>query len=160
MKMKNLAITGLLALANLIIFPVIAYSSGFFNGAQGAKAMSMGNAFVAQADDPLGSIFLILQVLCNWKVLQVAVGTSIIAGNISFKSAGNNALTSPAGTTDIKHHTSFVPYGYITHKFNDTVSIGLGMFSDFGLCSDWPDDGGCFCAGATIPGSIMLKLNC
>ncbi len=55
--MKNLAITGLLALANLIIFPGIAFSSGFFNGAQGAKAFSLGNAFVAQADDPSAIFF-------------------------------------------------------------------------------------------------------
>ena len=159
MKMKNLAITGLLALANLIIFPVIAYSSGFFNGAQGAKAMSMGNAFVAQADDP-SALYFNPAGIVQLESTQVAVGTSIIAGNISFKSAGNNALTSPAGTTDIKHHTSFVPYGYITHKFNDTVSIGLGMFSDFGLCSDWPDNWeGRFVQGATYSRLTTYSIN-
>ncbi len=157
--MKNLAITGLLALATLIFFPVSAFSSGYYNGAQSAKAMSMGNAFVAQADDP-SALYFNPAGIVQLESTQVAVGTSIIAGNISFKSAGFNALTSPAGTTDITHHTFFVPHGYITHKFNDAVSIGLGMFSAFGLCSDWPDNWeGRFVQGATYSRLTTYAIN-
>jgi hypothetical protein len=52
MNMKKFANTGWLALASVILFPTIAFCSGFYYGAQSAKAMSLGNAFVAQADDP------------------------------------------------------------------------------------------------------------
>jgi long-chain fatty acid transport protein len=83
MKMNNLAITGWLALATLIFFPVSAFSSGYYNGAQSAKAMSMGNAFVAQADDPLALYFNPAGIVLL-ESTQEAVGTSIIARNISF----------------------------------------------------------------------------
>ena len=128
--MKKLAITGWLALASVILFPTIAFSSGFYNGAQGAKAMSLGNAFVAQADDP-SAVYFNPAGIVQLESTQVAVGTSIIAGNISFKSDGNNSLSSHAGTTDIRHHTFFVPYGYMTHKFNDTVSCRPGYVLKF-----------------------------
>ncbi len=29
---------------------------------------------------------------------------------------------------------------YITHKFNDKVSAGLGVFNPFGLATEWPDN--------------------
>jgi long-chain fatty acid transport protein len=159
MNMKKFANTGWLALASVILFPTIAFCSGFYYGAQSAKAMSLGNAFVAQADDP-SALYYNPAGIVQLDSTQVAVGTSMLAGNISFKSDGNNSLSSHAGTTDIRHHTFFVPYGYITHKFNDTVSFGLGMFSNFGLCNDWPDKWeGRFVQGATLSRLTTYTIN-
>jgi long-chain fatty acid transport protein len=159
MNMQKLILTSFLLVAELFIFQAVAFSSGFYNGAQSAKAMSMGNAFVAQADDPTALYFNPAGIV-QLESTQVAVGASIVEGNISFKSDGNNSFASKAGTTDIRHHTFFVPYGYITHKFNDNVSIGLSMFSNFGLCSDWPDKWeGRFVQGGTLSRLTTYSIN-
>ncbi len=145
--MKKLAVAGLLGLLNVLILPAIAYTSGFYNGAQGAKAMSLGNAFVAQADDPTAVYFNPAGIV-QLDGFQVSLGSTIIAGNITFKS------DAPGGTVNAEKHVFFVPFGYLTYKVNDYLSLGLGSFSNFGLSSDWPDNW----IGRFVNGAQMSRL--
>jgi long-chain fatty acid transport protein len=135
------------------MFPAIAFTSGFYNGAQGAKAFSLGNAFVAQADDPT-AIYFNPAGIVQLAGTQVSFGSSIFSGNITYKS------DFPGATVDTERHVYVVPFGYLTYKVNDTVSLGLGSFSNFGLSSDWPDNWvGRFVTGATMSRLSAYSIN-
>jgi long-chain fatty acid transport protein len=150
---KKLAITGLLGLLTILISPASALSSGFYNGAQGAKAFSLGNAFVAQADDPT-AIYFNPAGIVQLEGIQVSLGTTAFSGNTTYKS------DIPGGTVDMEHHVYVVPFGYLTYKVNDTVSLGLGSFSNFGLSADWPDSWlGRFVNGATNSRLASYAIN-
>ena len=146
--MKKLVIISLLGLLSIWMFPAIAFTSGFYNGAQGAKAFSLGNAFVAQADDPT-AIYFNPAGIVQLEGTQVSFGSSIFSGNITYKS------DFPGATVDTERHVYVVPFGYLTYKVNDTVSLGLGSFSNFGLSSDWPDNW----VGRFVTGAPMSRLS-
>ena len=113
----------------------------------------MGNAFVAQADDPT-AIFFNPAGIVQLESTQVSVGTSIISGHLTFKS------DAPGGTVNVEDHVYVVPYGYLTYKVNDIISLGLGSFSNFGLSSDWPDNWqGRFVNGATMSRLTSYSIN-
>ena len=115
-----------------------AFGNGFEIYQQGAKAVGMGGAFAAQADDPT-AIFYNPAGISQLNRTQVSIGISAIRPKMTFQSDGNPIMGSAAGQeTDIKDNTWFVPNGYVTHKLNDLFSIGLGGFSNFGLGVEWP----------------------
>jgi long-chain fatty acid transport protein len=151
--MKKLAVAGWLGLLSVLIFPAIAHGSGFYYGVQSAKSFSMGNAFVAQADDP-SAIFFNPAGIVQLERTQVSVGTGIISGHLTFKS------DAPGGTVNLEDHVYVVPFGYLTYKVNDLISIGLGSYSDFGLSADWPDNWqGRFIYGATMSRLTTYAIN-
>jgi long-chain fatty acid transport protein len=115
----------------------------------------MGNAFAAQADDP-SAIYFNPAGIVQLEGTQVSGGTNIVAaGNLSFKSDGNNPGTYPGETTDAEEETVVIPFGYITQQYSERLSFGLGVFSHFGLCTDWPDDW----EGRFVYGGTRAELN-
>ena len=100
--------------------------------------MGMGGAFVAQADDP-SAIFYNPAGITQLKGLQAMVGISPIMPGSSFRSDGNATMGTAAGqVTRSEDHTWLIPHGYVTYRFNDKVSTGVGIFSRFGLGTEWP----------------------
>ena len=43
-------------------------------------------------------------------------------------------------TTHMRNHIYMIPNAYITYQLNDSLSIGIGSFSHFGLTTDWDDE--------------------
>jgi len=75
----------------------------------------MGNAFVAQANDP-SAIYYNPAGIVQIESTQVYARLIIIAGNISCKSDRYNRGTFPGETTDIKYNTFFVPFATLPIK--------------------------------------------
>ena len=141
---------GWLGVCVLLIVPTFAFGNGFDIYEQGAKAVGMGGAFTAQADDP-SAIFFNPAGILQMEGTQVSVGITPIMPSVTFKSDGNALMGSTAGQkTDAKDHTWLIPNGYITHKVNERISIGIGSFAHFGLGIEWPKDfEGRFAAGSS-----------
>jgi long-chain fatty acid transport protein len=126
---------------SLFILPALALGSGYGLNELGTKALGMGGAFVAQADDPTAVYFNPAGIV-QLEGTQVSVGVNTVTPSVTFESNGTSGI---AGTfagqkTDTKDKTFFIPNAYITHKFSDKISFGFATFSNFGLETDWPDD--------------------
>ncbi len=129
--------TLLTASALMALTSVQAYAGGFQIAEQGVKAMGMGNAFTAVADDPSAQWF-------NPAGSAFQPGTQIMTGAdiiIVPSTDFNTNSFNPANpaTTSSKSKLIGVPHFYASHNFeNSPLTIGLGVNSAFGLESDWP----------------------
>jgi long-chain fatty acid transport protein len=110
-----------------------AYGAGFSVNTQGATALGQANSVIAHTDDP-SSVFFNPALINKLPGTQVEIGTALIFPTTTFQSniPGNDSETQRA---------VYLPSNlFVTHKFNDKMSAGLGVFSNFGLSTVWPDN--------------------
>lgn len=109
-----------------------AYSSGFAIYTQGASALGQADSVIAHTDSP-SAVFFNPALINKLEGTHIESGTTLIFPSREFDSditGGNDE------TEDSMFYPSTV---YITHKFNEKVSAGLGIFSPFGLATTWDD---------------------
>ncbi|MDI6779671.1 MAG: outer membrane protein transport protein [Bacteroidota bacterium] len=131
--MKNL-ITGLILLVAVsLIFTQQVLAGGFQINEHGAKAMGMGGAFTAQANDP-SAIFFNPAGLGFQKGMKVMLGTTLMFPSTTF--------TEPTPlTTETKMKSQiFYPSNlYGTYAMDESFVFGLGVYNHYGLGTEWPD---------------------
>lgn len=138
-----------LALAAVcIMLPSTVLASGFAINEQGAKALGMGGAFVAQADDAT-AVYYNPAGITQLEGTQLSVGMSFIRPATSFKADTDNGRDS-----ETKDQTFAIPTLYIASKINDKISVGFGAFVNFGLGMDWKDNWD----GAHLPGGANAEI--
>lgn len=148
-------------LIGLLLIPAQSFGSGFAINEQSARAIGMGGAFVAQADDP-SAVFYNPAGIMQLEGVQVTVGVSPIIPKASFKSNTENSIlnTTVGKKTDLEDSVFFVPNAYATYRYNESIGFGLGVFSNFGLGTDWPDDWeGRFLTGGTEANLTTVSIN-
>jgi long-chain fatty acid transport protein len=159
--MKKHWFTSWLAVLSILVLPAIAFGHGFAINEHGAKAMGMGGAFAAQANDPTAAYFNPAGIV-QLEGIQFAAGLTAIAPSATFESDGtSNPPVFPAGSTeDIKDDVHLIPHLYVTSKLNDKWSVGFATFSNFGLKTDWDNDWeGSYTEGATFAELRTFSLN-
>lgn len=122
----------------------MALAGGFSIYEFGAKASSMGGAFVAQASDASA-------VFYNPAGLAFQKGTQFYGGVTLIKP--NSKWVGPAPIFSDKVYETeskvFPPVGvYFSHQFGESVTAGIGLTNPFGLGVPWPDD---------FPGRIVSR---
>jgi long-chain fatty acid transport protein len=107
-----------------------ALSSGFQLNEHGARAMGMGGAFSAKAND-LSALYFNPAGLAYQKGFGVYLGGTAIMPKSTY--------TNPAGTsTDMVSQTFLLPNAYLGYELGNGLAIGLGVFAPFGLGTEWP----------------------
>ena len=126
MKIK---ISKLLVLSALFIGTI--HAGGFQLNEHGARAMGMGGAFTAVADDPSAMYFngAGLTQLAGWNFMA---GTSFIAPNSEFR-----GIFPDVTSYKTKAQTFVIPNGYATYSAGDWA-VGLAFNVPFGLGTEWP----------------------
>ena len=124
-----------------MLAPFFALGSGAFSSAQasgyavftqGADGMGQANAVTAHTDGP-STVFYNPALMNKLEGTQVEFGTTALFSSREFQSEQPGQSTS--------HDSVFFPSTfYITHKFNDSLSAGFGVFNPFGLGTKWNDD--------------------
>ncbi|MCX8084693.1 MAG: OmpP1/FadL family transporter [Calditerrivibrio sp.] len=143
----------LVALSFIAISANLAHSNGFQINEQGAKALGMGGAFVAQADDP-SAVYFNPAGITQLEKFQFSAGLSPISPVATFKSDQTGK------ETDAKKETFYIPNMYATLKITDSLSFGLGIFANFGLATEWPDNWeGRYITGGTKAQVVSLTIN-
>ncbi|WP_022850974.1 OmpP1/FadL family transporter [Limisalsivibrio acetivorans] len=145
----------------MMLVPSTVLASGFAINEQGAKALGMGGAFAAQADDPT-AVYYNPAGITQLEGTQFSIGAAVITPSVSFESDGTTTVPGAyAGEdTTTEDRIFIVPNMYITHKVSDRFSIGLGSFTNFGLGTDWPDNWeGSFLIGGTNAEIKTYTLN-
>lgn len=112
-----------------------AFPAGFQIMTQDAKAMGMGLAFTAVADDP-SAIFYNPAGLGWQKHFEAEIGSSFIT---KVKGDFNGANPYPGvGDTEKQHKTTFVlPTVYAVAPLTHEINLGIGIFSPYGLGYRW-----------------------
>jgi long-chain fatty acid transport protein len=128
-----------------------AYGSGFLIPEQGAKASSMAAAFTATADDP-SAVFYNPAGLAQQRRLSGIAGGTFITFKNEFRGDRNDEFTSgQSGFYDA--HVFIPPNGYVVVPIGENVTLGVGLFSAFGLRTDWDDPW----AGRFVSRDVNLK---
>ena len=159
--MKKHWFAALLAALGLFILPTLATASGYGLNELGTKALGMGGAFAAQADDPTAVYFNPAGIV-QLEGTQISVGVNTVTPKVKFESAGTSGIdgVSPGTVTETESKTFFIPNAYITHKLTEKMSFGFGAFSNFGLETDWPDNWeGRFVLGGQLASIKTHSLN-
>ena len=126
----------------LLLTAGTSFAAGFRLPQAGVKAMGMGFAFTAQADDPSAIYF-------NPAGLTQLQGTNLMLGVTYVRENGGEFTgTTPVddfltGFTTVKNETQksldfFIPNLYVTRTTNDGyISYGVGVFTPFGLGQEY-----------------------
>lgn len=110
-----------------------AYSSGFAIYTQGASALGQADSVIAHTDSP-SAVFFNPALINKLEGTHVESGTTLIFPSREFKS---DITREDDEAEDSMFYPSTV---YVTHKFNEKISAGLGIFTPFGLATTWDDD--------------------
>src|SRR5512134_3279234 len=126
----------------LLMSATSATAAGFRLPEAGAKAMGMGFAFTAQANDP-SAIYFNPAGIVQLKGQNVMIGMTYIREN-GAEFTGTTPLTwnTATGTCDIRSETQkdldfLVPNAYWTRKASPNFAYGVGLFVPFGLAQEY-----------------------
>jgi len=154
-------VTSMVALIGFLCvwsLPAMVLASGFAIPEQGAKANAMGGAFAAQADDP-SAVYYNPAGIVQLEGTQISAGLNTFITGASFESDGTSVAFTRS-KTDADEGTFLVPSLFATHKMSDRFSLGLGIFSNYGLGTEWPDDWeGRYISGGTFAEVTTISLN-
>ena len=129
MKRKGL---GLCSFFCLILFPICLLAGGWNNTLLGCRAIAMGGAFIAVADDP-SAIFYNPAGLTRQKN----------AFNFSlngFHIWPTHVYVAPSGQTIQSRFESSVPQIFVTYRMNEKVTVGFGAYVPYaGGGVDWKE---------------------
>src|SRR4051794_18842815 len=121
------------ALGALAVVPVHAAGFGIFE--QGSKAMGMGGAFTAQADDP-SALFYNAGGLAFVTKADGSIGVTYIH-DTKAELHGANPFPGNGYTAKQKPLSAFPPHAYYVQPLGSTWKIGLGIETPFGLTTEW-----------------------
>jgi long-chain fatty acid transport protein len=122
--------------ALVLVMAAEAWAGGVSFTEQGAAASGKGNAFAGEANDP-SAIFYNPAGITQLPGTQLMIGTSIVKLDSTFRSSTSGE------STGLQDQFPIIPHFYITHRFkqwDERVSIGLGIYTPFGIVVDWPDN--------------------
>ena len=125
-----------LVLAALTGLGTEALAGGFAFNENGAAATGKGTAFVGEANDP-SAIFYNPAGITQLPGTQLMIGAALVKLDSTFRSSTTGE------STDLQDQFPVLPYVYITHRFkswDERLSVGLGIYTPFGILIDWPDN--------------------
>jgi long-chain fatty acid transport protein len=143
---------GLSALAGcLLLVPAVSHGAGFALFEHSARAVALGGAFGATADDP-SAIYFNPAGIAFLQGTQFAGGVYFITESSTFN--GANPYPGQGYTVDMKKQIFYPPHLYLTGELTPELHWGIGVFAPFGLGTWWPND----YAGKYITKRVDLKV--
>ncbi len=113
------------------------FAGGFQINEQSARAVAMGGAFTAIANDP-SAIYYNSAAITRLDGFQALIGTTMIVPSSSFRGPYGNSVSSPTiAQSDMNKQVFFPSHAYATYKLNDSWFVGLGFNTPFGLGTKW-----------------------
>jgi long-chain fatty acid transport protein len=139
---------GVSCLLALLAFPATSHASAFALFEEGAKALGLGGAFAAQANDP-SAIFYNVAGIAFLKGTQIYGGGALIAPFSDFTGADPFPGT---GVSETGNAGLIVPpHLYFTQQLSETIVLGVGLDVPFGLRTEWQN------ANTTYTGRFISK---
>lgn len=124
--------TGLRAIVLLMLLPTVCKAGGFGLNEYAARANAMGGAMIAIADDASA-------VAYNPAGITQIQGDSAMFGVTAIAPVANvKAGNGPTTTTQANIYLP--PHAYVVHQFNDRIWFGAGVFTRFGVGTQYSKD--------------------
>lgn len=133
MRLQIRRLVGLSVVLFFLMGTFQAHASGFGVFTHGANALGQSNAATAHNDMP-SAVFFNPALINDLPGTQMEIGTTMIAIRQEFTSAATG--TRIDGTED----EFFPSILFLTHHLSDKFSLGMGVFSPFGLATKWPEN--------------------
>lgn len=132
-KVKYIIVIIALALGFVGVFnPTKAFANAFFIQEMSGSGMAQGGAVVAGAGSP-ASMFQNAANITFLDGLHLELTGTMYIPDAKYKN--------PQGEVTKASDTPIItPHFFSSYKINDWVAVGLGVFVDFGLAVEWPDD--------------------
>ncbi len=124
--MKKIVLTAFLAAC----MTNISYGAGFALYEFSGRSTAMGGAVMASSAEP-ASLATNPALITELDGTQVQLGGTVVSAHA--KTSIKSPLTGKYETRELKRDIWTLPNFYITHKWSEDVSFGLGGFSRFGL---------------------------
>lgn len=122
----------------------VVHAGGFALYEWGNRALGMGTANYATGND--ASV-----VAYNPAQMTKLEGTNVYAGVTAISPSSDVYINGNKNQTQSQVFP--VPHGYVTHQLNDDWSLGVGVFTRFGLGTDYNNDW----AGSTLLKDALLE---
>lgn len=125
-----------------VITPTIVQAAGFRVFGQSASGAGQGNAFTAQSDDP-SAVAYNPAGMTQLDGIQLIIGAALVTGSTEF----TQRATGETSRGDFGRKIANPPpvHIYMTAHLRgvaqDRFTLGIGLFSPYGLKYEWPKDG-------------------
>jgi len=128
-----------LALAALLA-PAVACASGYAIYEQGATALGVAGAYTASAHDG-SALFYNPAALASLRGFEITGGGSWLATRQSFAGSDVGANSYPGYNVreSMVHGNFFLPHLYLNSPLTHRSSIGVGVYTPYGLGTEWED---------------------
>ena len=128
----------LIVICSMVLAAVSVQAAGFGIYEYSARANALGNSVMAGKADP-SSIAVNPAQLTQLEGTQIAIGATGIYPQATVEI---DSPASDAGSYDGESSLWTMPHLYVTHALNEQISFGVGVYSRFGLGtefeSSWP----------------------
>jgi len=148
-KARVIWLSGLAAC--LLLAPASSFGAGFALFENGARAVALGGAFGATADDPTALYFNPAGIAFQ-SGAQFAAGVYFITESATFY--GANPYPGAGYKVEMEKQIFFPVHLYLEGDLAPNLRWGLGIFSPFGLGTWWPSDW----AGKYISKRVDLRV--
>jgi len=125
-------IASLRAFALLMLLPTVCHAGGFALNEYSARANGMGGAMIAIADDASA-------VAYNPAGITQILGDSMMFGMTAISPTADVQTGSGAKTTT-QANIYTPPHAYVVHQINDTAWLGVGVYTRFGVGTQYSVD--------------------
>jgi long-chain fatty acid transport protein len=149
MRMARVVLLSALA-GGLLLVPALSFGAGFALFEHGTRAVALGGAFGATADDPTALYFNPAGIA--FQGAGYAVGVYFITESSTFD--GANPYPGEGYSVDMKKQIFYPVHLYYTSEITNDLHWGIGVYNPFGLGTWWPDD----YAGKYITKRVDLKV--
>ena len=127
---KRKFLSAVQAAAITFVVATEAQAAGTAVDVQSSRGTGMASAVTAMIDDS-SAVFYNPAGIAQGKRIDVLIGDTMIIPNFKFKSAATGNSASTSGVVPPFH-------AYASAGLTDQLSIGVGVFSPFGLAANWP----------------------
>ena len=149
--MRKARVVLLAALAAcLLLAPASSFGAGFALFEHGARAVALGGAFGATADDPTALYFNPAGIA--FQKAGYAMGVYFITETSTFD--GANPYPGEGYSVDMKSQIFYPVHAYYTSEITNDLHWGIAVFNPFGLGTWWPSD----YAGKYLTKRVDLKV--
>lgn len=113
-----------------VLLADLSYGAGFALYEYSARGTAMGGATVANKAEP-ASLAVNPALITELDGTQAQLGLTVVTANAKTTVAGQQR--------GLKNDVWYLPHFYVTQKWSDQVSVGLGGFSRYGLGGEYDD---------------------
>ena len=141
MNKKKLA-SLITAASTCMLVPALASAAGYGINEQSASATGAANAGAAANPENATILYFNPAGMTKLDGDQISFGATALDIGADYNGRATTAVGTPVQGTDNEDFVpmAYVPNFYYTHKMNDTVSYGVGVFAPFGLKADYQND--------------------